>query len=519
MHRLLVEVETTFGKYYNLQYGELETTLDFTHLSIRLIRPVFTTDTTQLAYVKRYPPVYFKADSLLVNGLNLRSLILGKNIQLNEILLANPRLLLLSRDSTRYDSTLKAPEKKRKMIHGIRVASLRIQDGDVSLLNAHKLSDTVYYGKNIDLTLTKANVPLQKAGPLLKNASIKTLVFAMEKVVIQPINSAYAFEMEHLLYDLVGDSIHGNALRLLPDRSLYRLSKQAEYIKTFAQIALGDVSLHGIDYEALELKKIKLRKLILQNARFFLLRNKSKGADPNEFKKSIRQALAGLPMAMQIDSLMLRDMQLEFQLYMPKKTTPAIIRLTKANGIITDLHNTSDTKLLTKLRLHSKIMANGKLDFQATFTPGKMEHSYKGQVYTMPFRDWDQVIEQVAPVKIESGTIDGIRFSGTAGDMETKGHMVFTYHSLKTSIWRTNKSGRVFKSNLLSGAANMIIKESNPAKGETEPEGYDYHFRREPWQGPVMIWVGGLLDGMEGTLLSAKNKERLTEVVEKRKKK
>lgn len=519
LKRLLAEVETTFGNYYQLEVADLQTSLDFTNFSLRLIRPVFTTDTSQRAYLNRYPPVYFRADSVLVTGLNLRSLFFGKDIRLHEIVLANPSLVLLSRDSSRHDSNHVQPRHKRKLIDNISLGQLRIIDGDISLLNTHRLSDTVYYGEAIDLSIGQASLSLQQNGPLSNQLQLKSLVFAMEKVVVHPIGTAYAFEMEKLLFDLEGDSVCGKNMMLLPDRSLLRLSRQAEYQKTFAKIALGDVAVYGINYPALALSQVEARKVVLQNARFFLLRNKNKVTDPNLFKKSIRQALAGLPVQVHIDSLLLREMQLEFQLYMPDKSTPAIIRLHQANGLITQLHNKKDSKLLTQLRLKSRIMAHGKLDFQATFTPGRLEHSFQGQIYAMPFSDWNQVIAQMAPIQVSTGTIDGIQFKGTAGDMESRGEIIFRYQNLRAEVSKTSRSGKSRKSNLLSSAANLILHESNPPQGKLVPETKSFYFRREPWQGPVMLWVGGLLDGMEATLISEKNKARLAEAKIKRRKK
>ena len=519
LNRLLAKVEATFGQYYQLEYKSLETTLDFSHFSLRLIKPVFTTDTLQRAYFKRYPPVYFKADSLLVTGLKLRSLFLGKDIQLHEIVLANPKLLLLSRDSSRYDSSGRVPQKKRKLINSIRLGSLRIADGDISLLNASQLSDTVYYGEEIDFKLSDAYLPLQNTGNIIRNMRVAQLVFAMDKVIIQPINSTYSFEMQRLQFDLAGDSIHGKDLKLLPERALYSLSKQAEYQKTFAKIALGDIALHGLDYKKLDQNTVNVRKVVLQNARFFLLRNKNIQADPNLLKKSFRQGLAALPMQLNIDSMLLADMQMEFQLYALGKQEPAIIRLTKANGFITNLHNTKDSSRLIQLQLKSNIMAHGKLDFEATFTPGNVAHSFKGHIYTMPFSDWNQVIGQMAPVKIEAGTIDGIQFWGKAGDMESRGTMIFSYHDLKASVWKTDASGQTKKALLLSGAANLILRQNNPEHEKDKPESKPFYFRREPWQGPVMLWVGGLLDGIETTLISEKNKSRLEDAQKKRHKK
>lgn len=518
LRRLLAEIETTFGNYYQLEVKELQTSLDFTNFSLRLIQPVFTTDTLQRDYSNRYPPIFFQADSVLVSGLNLRSLFFGKDIRLHEIILSNPSLKLFSHDSTKNDNFQTKANNKRKRIDNISLAQLRIEAGDISLLNVHRQMDTLYYGESIDLTLGQTNLALQQSGPFLKQLRLKSLVFAMENVEIRPIGTAYAFEMERLIFDLAGDSLSGKNMKLLPDRSLLQLSRQADYQKTFAKIALGDIAVHGINFPALANNQVELKKVVLDNARFFLLRNKNKVTDPKLFKKSIRQTLADLPVQLHIDSLLIKNMQLEFQLYMPGKSKPAIVRLDRANGLITQLHNKSSSKVLTHLSLKSRIMAHGKLDFQATFTPGKLEHSFKGKIYAMPFSDWNQVVAQMAPLQISSGSIDGIQFSGMAGDMESRGKIIFRYHNLRAELSRTDKSGRIRKANLLSSATNLMLYESNPRTGKQLPDAQSFHFRREAWQGPVMLWVGGLLDGMEATLLSEKKRARLRSMQQKRQK-
>ncbi len=517
LHRLLTEIETTFGQYYHLDFGQLETSIDFRHFSIRVLRPVFTTDTTQLAYLSKYPPVYFKADSLLIKGLNLRSLFLGKNISLREIQLSNPSLLLLTRDSSLRDSLVPSPKNKRKLIQSIRLGLLRIEDGDVRIVAYKRPTDTVYYGEAIRLTLTSARLPLQAPGRVIDNLRLENLVYRMNKVLVQPLNSPYAFEMQELHFDFAGDSMHCRDLKLLPERSLLKLSRQARFQKTFAKIALGDMAVYGIYFKELSAKKLQARKVVLQDARFFLLRNKAKKPDGTLVKKSFRENLAALPFSLFIDSLQLVDMTLEFQLYMPGKTLPAIIRLTKANALITHLHNHPDSSQLTLLKLKSNIMERGKLRFEASFTPGKQVHAYQGHIAAMPFSDWNQVIGQMAPVNIEGGQIDGIDFTGEAGDMETKGTILFRYHDLKAGIWKVDKDGHQKKARILSATVNMLLHQNNPAVGKKEAESKRFFYRREPWQGPVMLWIGGLLDGMEATLLSEKNKARVAEAKQKKK--
>jgi hypothetical protein len=157
----------------------------------------------------------------------------------------------------------------------------------------------------------------------------------------------------------------------------------------------------------------------------------------------------------------------------------------------------------------ANIMKTGKLQFHATFPVHTNTHTYQVTISKMPFTEWNQVISTLANVQITSGSIDRILLSGKATSMATEGNIIFEYRDLQATLFKKKKNGELKKAKLLSYITNSILRLHNPDNGETKPIAKEFYFKREPYQGQIMLWVGGLLDGIEATLLNNYLKEKV----------
>jgi hypothetical protein len=521
LHRLLKEVETTFGNYYHVTYSNIELSVENSFFTINITNPVFRTDTTQKEFLTQYPPIFFKADHFMVGNINIRQLILGQTLKIEQIELANPNLLILTNTLHTHKTTETKPQKtkpNRKLITDVLVDKLTITKGDVNLIHFYNLQDTLYYGEDINLDITKAEIKTQAQEGILEASTIGNIVFSMNKVRLHPSYSPYSFWMQSIKIDVSKNTVNCRKVVVYPEKSLLKLSRKAAYQKTFAQIAIGNLFIKGIDYKKLAQKEVNIKQIELSNAHFNLLRNKEKKLNKSLVKKSFQQLLANIHVPIKIDGIKLHNLHLTFKLYFPTHKEPALIQLKHINGTLSEINTYKGHTKPIRLHATATIMNKGKLTFNATIPQHKKTHSYNGVITAMPFTDWNQVLSKMAPVKIESGMVHRIQFSGIAGTSETSGKLTLTYSNLKATIYKKQVNGELKKAKLMSLVANTFIQTNNPAKGDSLPTSTPFYFKKEPYQGQIMLWVGGLLDGIEGTLLNEKVKQKVDAVKEKKKK-
>lgn len=512
LNRLQTEIETTFGNYYHLEYAVIQTRIDAGTFGVKIIKPIFTTDTTQYDFVAKYPVIFFKADSFEVNGINIQRLFTSQFIELNTIELSNPALqLLIHRRQKKQQTETPTVKTPHTLIHEILLQKLSIKKGNVSVLHLRDITDTLYYGEKINLEVSKASIPMQATEGIYAASAIGNILFSMSNVQFYPDGSPYSFSMKELKFDAKQNTLDCRKVDVFPDKSLLRMSKNSTFQKTFAELQIGNLSLRGIDYDKLGDAALTVKHVEIANSHFLLLRNRNKLLDKSLSKKSIQEALLDVKVPLTIDTLKLNNIHLSMAIHFPNHNDPATIQLRHINGTLLHIDNNPKTKHPMVLHANATIMQTGKLVFDASFPIDKQTHTYSAHITNMPFNEWNQVISRLANVQLTSGNIKNVQLNGNATSLETNGTIVFEYNDLQATVYKKDKHGELKKAPTLTFIANGLLRLHNPPKGESKPITESYYYKREPYQGQIMLWIGGLLDGIEATLLNERLKKKVDE--------
>jgi hypothetical protein len=516
--RLEVVLAATFGNYYHIQSDSIHVDLTYQSLSIQIIHPVFTTDTLQKQFLQKFPVVFFKADTLAIRKINLRKLLLQKSLYLEGILLNNPQLSIFLNAATveKTPTDSQAKVVKRNLIRNLEFHTLQIQRGNISLLPLNTPDDTLFYGDNINIRITEANFPNLSEEGLFRRATIGNTVITTNDVYFNPPRSPYYFAMDKLFINTKQNVVKCHKVNLTSKKSLYKRSVINTYQKTFGEVEIGSLLLKGVDYAKIAEHSLIAEYAELANTHFSLLRNKTKLLDKTAAKKSLQEALKSLNMTLDIDTVNLYNIHLGILVQFPKHQDPASIRIHHIKGKLLHLSNREHPKYPMELDIRAKIMQTGDLHFVASFPLHNERHSYKATISSMPFEEWNEVISKIADIKIESGNIKKIVLTGEATSMETKGNIQFEYRDLQATIYKRTKSGQLVKSPLLTLATNGLLRMRNPEKDDGIPVLKDFYFKREAYQGQIMLWVGGLIDGIEATLLNARLKKKVDTIEAKK---
>lgn len=78
-------------------------------------------------------------------------------------------------------------------------------------------------------------------------------------------------------------------------------------------------------------------------------------------------------------------------------------------------------------------------------------------------------------IKIKSGKINSLDFNLKGNDTKASGDFVMKYNDLKVDVLKIDKDTKKMKKRgLLSLAANMVVKDSNPESGDLRTETPEY---------------------------------------------
>jgi hypothetical protein len=505
LHRLKVEVEATFGNYYHLQFDSIETAVIDQTLNIRIVNPVFTSDTTNSIGNDRFPTLFFKANEFVVGGIQIAQLLLSSKLEVGSIILKQPKLVVLNHlghKPTQQAPDSVAPTKtNRKLISQISLHRLVLENGSIAAMNLNRPNDTLYHALDLTLAVDGLKIPLSKTIQPLKAATLTSLHFTMDDVAFNPTKGDYHFNINHLDFHLPQNELNCKQVKVIPKSSLIQISRKMRFQKTVATFKLGNVSLFNLNFDELANGRIHLQKLIIANSIFDLLRNKEKELNIKAVKPTFQQSLHKLTIPLHIDTVQLKNVSLRFQLKMANKNKPALVSLTKIQAQILGLNNAKQNKKPIRLNANAVLMKTGKLHFSASIPPHLQWHTFNGVVTTMPMSEWNPLLEAMAPVRIENGKINKLTFSGKAYAQTATGNFAIDYQDLDLTIYKKSKDGSLKPAKLLSFTAKKLIRQSHSVHTNESINRVQFSIRKEPYQGQIMLWIGSIIEGMESTLL------------------
>ncbi len=161
-------------------------------------------------------------------------------------------------------------------------------------------------------------------------------------------------------------------------------------------------------------------------------------------------------------------------------------------------------------RFSGLLYGKGRLDLAINFnlTSPSAEYSYRGKVYEMNLRYFNQVLRPSALMQISSGRIDSARFFVRADARRSEGRIMLSYTGLKVGILRMNAQKMLRRNTILSLVANnLLLKEANPMPGEGLRTARIAYYRPDSVAFFSCMW-NSLYSGLKETIGLTKSREQ-----------
>lgn len=220
-------------------------------------------------------------------------------------------------------------------------------------------------------------------------------------------------------------------------------------------------------------------------------------------KKVLNQIMRGIHFPVEVDSILLSNLDLDFELWAKSNKKPAWIELDNIHGSFANFNTKPEDQDTLNVRIQSELMQSGLLDMNVDIAIWDSINDYQkfwGNLRQMPFAVMNSTIRNFVNVKIVSGYVQRVDFSGYTNEWNSWGTIAFRYRDLAMDIYSFKDPNEKRKNKFLTGVAKMAIHKTNPLpNGDFRTASFQY--KRERWEGSVMQWLGGLLVGMFKTTL------------------
>ena len=519
--KLTNELKHTFGNYYTIKYNSIETSIGWNGLSIVIDQPTFTSDTSDHESNLKFPALFFHSQKLVIGNLSIRKLLFTNDLQFGEITLKKPRLkfIVFSNDSTVRAEKPTMKNRKKNIDDNLIIQKIKIENGSLVSCHYNEKADTTFLGFNINASLENLNIDIAKIKTLayaLKNEN--NFCFSVGKAYYKPFQSNYLFAMDTLVLNDKTKVISAKNLAETTLKSKLALSRLSRYSKIIPETKIASFKLEGYDLKKLFLNNtIRVKTIFLNEIDLEMFKNKQQQLNTSDEKPLFQNMLTSFPFLLIIDSVYITNSAMSFELIDHKTKTPVAFYLNHINAVLTKintLQKSIDTMMLTST---GRFMNAANFKIKAIFPDLYNDANYySGYVGPMSFNKFNLILSSYSGIKIVEGKIKSIVFSGWCNKFENYGSLVFKYNDLEIEVDKTNRQGKRKKAKLISMFGNMVLHNNNPRDKKNPAASVSYYFRRQKYQNHVVLWVGGLLEGVKNTLVNKNTVDRGKKYLKKR---
>ena len=484
--------------------------LDFDKMDVSLL-----SGSVELENIRFLPDTgaYFKTDSstrsadlfqinavsLDVSGLKVLKLIFNKTIQLSSITLNSPEFVSMKMvDTVEIDSNVEKSlyERMPSILKGARIGVIRLNN--LSFVNQIKADTTKRGVKWSGLNLTLESIFIDS----LKQQDTTSFLFSKDiRVHGKVMNFAstdgmYKFTIGEFRLSTKEESLEITDFKVIPQYPEIEFTQRMaipgdRYNFVFSKIFAQKINFNQLEREG----NLGVAKLILETAELRIFNNKSlQGAKIDKTDNFPHIAIKKLDLPLTIDSMQIRNFDIYYKELNPNSGKSGTAFFTKLYGTF---HNiTNDSIQLRKdpwcrSSFQTNFLGNAKLlvDINMNMADQDGEFNYKGSLGSGKSKVYNELLEPLAMVKIEDGSIRKISFDVNANRYGSSAKVLMLYDNLKVSV--LGKDGKVLKKKgLLSFLANsFLVKNSNPRKeGEAPIEANIIHVHSQDASFFNLMW-------------------------------
>jgi hypothetical protein len=291
----------------------------------------------------------------------------------------------------------------------------------------------------------------------------------------------YKYIFSGLDYNSPTRSFRVSKIRVEPQLSEADFAAAYTYSKDRLDFTLENVDIRNIDRFALFNERLIADSLVVGNSSFKIFRDVSHPHDSVDRTETYPQlALMKLGLPVNVRKLILTHAFLEYKEKNAKSDSSGKLQFFDVHAVFSNVTNIGapikennkmlldfSSRFLNKAGFHAKMVMLLQ-DPQGKFT-------LDAKLDKMDPVDLNPMLQPMALAKIDRGQIQGLSYHLDADKMHGIGKLTFLYSDLKVTLLKKDEAQNKYKTKLFSTfAAGLLVKKSNPDKGETRISRVDF---------------------------------------------
>jgi hypothetical protein len=485
-------VQEMSDSLYTLQYADLDLNLVTGSLALYKVSLVRDSAIYEKLQQQHKAPKFlytFSADRVNLRYFKAIRYFRHKELSAGALELHNPSIVL-EMNNRNVDTTVhrNAYQNINKKIHSLYLGSLLLDNINLKYTYIKKDSSLII----TQLSQLKVHVKDFLIDSVALNDPTRFLYARNYEIDLKDYkyrtpDSLYWMHVRDVNYSAAEQTLKIGQFSVEPRYNKQQFDIRAKTQRDRFDVHLNNITLHRLQPRLLlEQQILWANKLDIATAKLDIYHNRMLPVAPgNKLGSFPNQLLLKLGLPIYIDTLVGRQAELSYTEINPKTEEAGKITFNHLHGTFRNITN-MDSMIARNSHfiadMDAVLMNSGKLrarfDFSLKDNSGAFAVS--GQVKSMDGKELNPILKPLGQVEIKSCRIDDVTFSMAGNEKGASGEVKFLYSDLKVNILKKEDGTHEYKKKgLISFFANaLVIKDSNPAKGETRT-GHP-HFTRDP---------------------------------------
>lgn len=495
------------SRHYGLIRTELQKKLpqgvylDFASLNLNLITQSITVEQLKV----RYQPDSLEDNkhTLSISKINVQDisvlkLIFSDKLKIEKISVDSANLIL---DKQLINSSASAKDSTGSNNKAPALRLVAINDFQLDWLHAVYTDDsTTEFQGNIDLHVSDVEVPIEKGSIQAQKINYQLNKFNLKQASFSPRGSLYRASVAAVTLEkrnVVIDSVV-----LIPQYEKFEFSRHAGKEIDRLELVVPQVQLNNVNTSLLKNSIFKASGIHIQSANLKAFRDKR--------LPFIRKKEIPLPVPLfkkiswdvTIDTVQLHDTFISYEEFPEDGDASGTITFEKLDASIFNCTNRPDSSKNEHIDLDVRTLFMGSGQLTASFDFPL--HPYGGACHAEGrLSDFDltainPALENLAKIKIESGTMNALTFDFSYTNVESTGVAELNYENLKLESLKAKASATVVNK-LKTFLANLFIKNDKDGNTPKDKRQGKINFHRNPKRSIFNYWWKSLLSGIKSS--------------------
>ncbi len=314
----------------------------------------------------------------------------------------------------------------------------------------------------------------------------------------------YSIEIGNIAASSNDSNLNIDSIRLTPKYEKFKFAKvagkQIDRINTF----IRKIEIDGLKYDHLRDSSFVASKIKIIEGEVHSFRDKREPFKETKVKPLPIAALREVNFGVKVDTIMIQDSKVEYEEFAPEGFESGTIVFEDLNAVLTNLTNLKDSiqKEYATLNASAKLMGEAQIDatFQLPYDERK-PYVAKGTIGGMPLENLNSPLQNLAFVRIQSGTLEGLTFNFTYDDISSNGKVTINYRDLKIDGLKKDKKNVI--NDLKTLLINTVIKNDKDKEVPLEKRTGNVNFERDRKRQIFNFWWKSLFSGIKSSVIDS----------------